>query len=120
MSETAPYPAFASAVRVDNLVFCSGQIGLEKDGTVPLDPERQFRLAFESVGAVLAQFGCTAENIVELTTFHVGFPSHMEEFASARSAFLDGEKSAWTAIGVAALGYPDSIVEIKAVAKAVD
>ncbi|WP_380872464.1 hypothetical protein ACFB49_33990 [Sphingomonas sp. DBB INV C78] len=110
-------PPFANAVRAGDLLFCSGMIGLEADGTVPSEPARQFALAFQALRETLAHHGCGAEDVVDLTTFHVDFPTDMDRFMLARSAFLDERSSAWTAVGVAALGYPGSIVEIKAIAR---
>lgn len=110
-------PPFANAVRVGELLFCSGVIGVEADGNVPSEPDRQFALAFRALAETLAAFGCEASDVVDLTTFHIDFPTHMDMFMAARRAFLDERSSAWTAIGVSALGYPGSIVEIKAIAR---
>ena len=44
---------FSPAVRAGDLLFISGQVGLEPDGTVPKDPERQFTLAFAALDKVL-------------------------------------------------------------------
>lgn len=111
---------YSDAVRHGDLVFCSGQIGLEEDGTPPLDPARQFELAFETLGRVLAEAGCTPVDLLEMTSFHTNYPQHMEEFIAAKAAFQQGARPAWTAVGVAALGLPDTIVEIKVVARAGD
>lgn len=108
---------FSAAREAGGLLFCSGQIGLEADGAVPADSSRQFELAFAAVQAVLARHGCGADDIVDLTSFHVGYPDHMEAFMAAKDAFMSGADSCWTAIGVAALGYPGSLVEIKAIAR---
>lgn len=98
------------------LVFCSGQIGLAPDGTVPADPAEQFAAAFAGLSRVLAPHGCTLADVVDLTTFHVGYPAHMGAFMAARGDAMQGASATWTAIGVAALGYPGSLVEIKAIA----
>lgn len=103
-------------MRANELIFCSGTIGLEADGSVPSDPERQFALAFQALKETLGEFGCTADHVIDLTTFHVDFPHNMDQFSLALQTFLGRRRTAWTAIGVAALGYPGSIVEIKAVA----
>lgn len=108
---------FSQAVRAGNLLFCSGQIGEETDGSVPRDPARQYQLAFEALGKVLRRHGLTADDIVDLTSFHVGYPQHMAEFSTAKAAFLGDARPAWTAVGVAALGQPDTLVEVKAIAR---
>ena len=98
-------------------LFCSGQIGLNPDGTVPADPATQFDAAFASLAKVLEQHGCTMQDVADLTTFHVGYPAHMELFMASRAKAMAGPPSAWTAIGVTALGYPGTLVELKATAQ---
>lgn len=118
MSETEGSESYGlcEAKVAGGLLFCSGQIGVEADGTVPADPSRQFTLAFDALAEVLARHGSKASDIVDLTTFHVGFPDHMDAFMAAKASFMKGAICCWTAVGVAALGYPGSLVEIKAVA----
>lgn len=70
--------------------------------------------------ALLAQHGCTMDDVVDLTSFHVGYPANMPAFMSAMGAAMPGPQPAWTAIGVAAAGYPDTLVELKAVARIPD
>ncbi|MDT0577090.1 RidA family protein [Croceicoccus sp. F390] len=108
---------YSDAVKAGDLLFCSGQVGLEADGGVPADVARQFALAFEALGKVLKANACTADDLVDLTSFHVDYPRHMAEFMAEKSRFLGHARPAWTAVGVAALGYPDTLVEIKAVAR---
>lgn len=108
----------AEALRAGPFVFCSGQIGIEQDGSNPVSPARQFELAFAALRNALQRHGCDLCDIVDLTTFHVGYPSHMAEFMTVKSNALSGARCAWTAIGVQALGYPGSLVEIKAIAAA--
>ena len=118
MSETEGSESYGlcEAKVASGLLFCSGQIGVEADGTVPADRSRQFALAFDALAEVLARHGSKASDIVDLTTFHVGFPNHMDAFMAAKASFMNGAICCWTAVGVAALGYPGSLVEIKAVA----
>lgn len=115
-AETSDSFGYCTARAAGGLLFCSGQIGLEADGSVPESASRQFDLAFAALAETLEQNGLTTSDIVDLTSFHVGYPKHMEEFGKAKAAFLDGATCCWTAIGVASLGYPGSLVEIKAVA----
>ena len=105
------------AVRSGEHLFCSGQVGLEEDGSVPTDPARQYELAFAALEGVLAAESCSAADVVDLTTFHTDYPNNMDSFMKAKAKFLGKTLPAWTAIGVAALGYPTSLVEIKAIAK---
>ena len=61
---------YSAAVRSDNLVFVSGQVGSRPDGSPEPDFEAQVRLAFANLEATLAAGGCTFDDIVDMTSFH--------------------------------------------------
>lgn len=107
---------FAAGVKAGGLLFCSGQIGV-KDGQAASDPADQFAVAFDAVGRVLEAAGCTFSDVVDMTTFHVGFPEHLQEFMSVKDRYLKEPWPAWTAVGVTALAHPDALVEIKVTAE---
>ncbi|GAA4804278.1 RidA family protein [Tomitella cavernea] len=108
---------YSDAVQSGDLVFCAGQTGLDETGAAPADPAEQYRLAFASLRRVLAEHGCAPGDIVDLTSFHTHYPEHMAEFMAAKADFQGDGRPAWTAIGVAALGTPETLVEIKATAR---
>lgn len=109
---------FATSAEAGGLVFLSGVVGSEADGTPPAEPARQFSLAFEALDSALAQAGRSRTDLVDLLTFHVGYPEHMEAFIAAKNTYLGSLKTCWTAIGVAAVATPGTLVEIRAVARA--
>ena len=115
--EFAATYGFANAVHAAGLVFFSGQIGMNPDGSTPTDPAEQYALAFASLGSSLAAEECSASDLVELVSFHTHYPEHMDLFMQAKAAFLGAALPTWTAIGAAALGTPDTLVEIKATAR---
>lgn len=115
--EFAEAYGFLPAVRVDNLAFFSGVIGMKEDGSVPTDPEEQYRLVFASLAEALKNQGLTKENLVDLVTFHAQYPTHMDVFMATKAEFLGNTRTAWTAIGAAALGTPETLVEVKATAR---
>jgi enamine deaminase RidA (YjgF/YER057c/UK114 family) len=106
----------APAVRVGDTVYCSGQLGIGPDGTLASDPEVQLSQAFEHLGTVLAAAGATFSDVVELTSFHVGLVDQLEAFTSVRDRYFSASPPAQTAVGVAELGLPGAIVELKATA----
>ena len=116
--EFAAAYGYANAVHAAGLVFFSGQIGMNPDGSTPTDPAEQYALAFAALGKALAAEGCTPNDLVELVSFHTHYPAHIDLFAQAKAAFLGTALPTWTAIGAAALGTPDTLVEIKATARA--
>ena len=62
---------YSQAIRIDNLVFCSGQIPLDpKSGKiVEGDIRAQTRRVMDNITAVLRAEGLTFENIVKTTIF---------------------------------------------------
>lgn len=106
----------APAILVGDTVYCSGQLGIGPDGSLPSDAETQFENAFRAVRAVLEAAGSSLADIVEMTTFHVGLVTELETFTRVRSRYLAEPWPAQTAVGVAELGLPGALVEIKVTA----
>ncbi|MBK79806.1 MAG: hypothetical protein CMQ43_02660 [Gammaproteobacteria bacterium] len=107
---------FAPAVRHGGLLLCSGQLGLDADGAVPAEPAEEFRLAWQAVGRILEAAGLGFDDVLELTTFHVGLRDHLRAFLAVKDEFLQAPWPAWTAIGVSELAVPGARVEIKVTA----
>lgn len=103
---------FAPAVRVGRNVFCSGQVGSGSDGKIDPDPAAQITAAFENVRAVLEEASASFADVVEMTSFHVGFNEHIGVFMQVKDGFLKEPYPAWTAIGVSELAF-GALVEIK-------
>jgi enamine deaminase RidA (YjgF/YER057c/UK114 family) len=98
-------------------VFLSGQTGCRPDGTVATDPERQFRDAFEFMKANLAAADLTFDDVVEMTTYHVGLRTHLAAFMRAKDECIFPPYPAWTAIGVTELITEGTLLEIRAIAR---
>lgn len=109
---------FSPAKRAGALVFLSGSIGMNERGEISVDPAEQYAAAFGALGSVLEKEGLGPDDLVEMVSYHTNYPDHMEEFMAAKARFLKGALPAWTAIGAAALGTPETLVEIRAVALA--
>jgi enamine deaminase RidA (YjgF/YER057c/UK114 family) len=106
---------FAPAVRVGDTIHVSGVIGTREDGSVDDDPAGQFAQAFTNLAHVLNAAGCTAADVVEMTTFHVGLQQNMRAFMAAKRTAMPGPPHpAWTAIGIVELAIPGGLVEIRA------
>lgn len=107
---------FAPAVRVGDLVYCSGVIGAD-GATVPDDAADEFAAAFRSLAAVLAEAGGSLADVVEMTSFHVDMSEHLAAFMAAKDAALpEPPYPAWTAIGCTELAIRGARVEVKATA----
>jgi enamine deaminase RidA (YjgF/YER057c/UK114 family) len=106
---------YAPAVKVDNTLYISGQLGRDENLQVIEGAEAQYTQAFENLKAVLAAAGATLENVVDLVTYHTDMRDIMR-FMEVKNRYFMKDYPAWTAIGVSALAMPGLLVEIKATA----
>ena len=109
--------AYVPVLDTGEFVFLSGQTGCRPDGTVATDPERQFREAFEFLNANLAAAGLTLDDVVEMTTYHVGLRKHLTAFIRAKDEYIFPPYPAWTAIGVTELITEGTLVEVRVIAR---
>ena len=107
---------YSAAIRSGDLLFVSGQVGSREDGSPEPDFERQVRLAFDNLVAVLAAAGATLDDIVDLTTFHTDPEAQFETIMAVRETVFGAPPYAnWTAVGVNWLAGFD--FEIKVIAR---
>lgn len=72
MAENAPAAVgpYVHAVKVGNLVFASGQLGLDPvTNTLSEGVEAQAEQSLKNIGAVLKAAGCSYEDVVKTTIF---------------------------------------------------
>lgn len=62
---------YSPAIRSNGLLFVSGQVGSREDGSPEPDLEKQVRLAFENLNAILQAAGCTFDDVIDVTVFIV-------------------------------------------------
>lgn len=63
-----PLP-FSDAVRVGDILYLSGQIGIGPDGKLPDGIEAQTRQAMDNVGSILKRAGLTYADVFHCTAF---------------------------------------------------
>lgn len=107
---------YAPAVKVGKTLYCAGQVGRTPDLTVIEDPQKQFLAAWDNLRLVLAAGGCSFEDVVEMTTYHVDMCHHMPMFRRVKDEVFPKGTCAWTCIGVSELARPGLLVEIKCIA----
>lgn len=98
---------FSPAVECGGFLFVSGCTGIKLDGSISNNLEEQFRQAFETVKKSLVEAGLTYSDVIEMTTYHVGFKSHLEKFKQVKDEFIIEPYLAWTAIGVSELAVKE-------------
>ena len=113
-----PVPSFSHGMLVPagtELLYVSGQVGAQKDLTIPEDFTAQAELTFRNIEAVLKEAGMGFEHVVKLNTYLVE-PDSFEAFTAVRNRFLEGCKLASTAVFVKGLVFPQLKVEVEAIA----
>jgi len=97
------------------LVFCSGQLGIDAAGVVPPDCAGQARLCFSNIAAVLAELGWSLDNVVRINAFVTG-REHLEDYMGVRNGLFSAPFPASTLMIVAGFSRPEFVVEIEAIA----
>ena len=118
---SGPYAELiAQAVQVGDIIYLSGQVGVDERGSAPGDIVAQTVLAYQNVKVVLAEFGATLDNVVEETVFVTDMAESMSQvqeiFAARASAYGQRPEVAQTLVGVSALVDPAFKIEIKCTA----
>jgi len=117
----APQPAsaYSQAIEVTGgtrILFISGQIGTEPDGTTPSSMAEQARLAWRNLGAQLAAAGMSFHNPVKVTMI-IQDPAEIPASRPARAEALGDRRPASTVI-VGGLANPAWKIEIEGIAYA--
>jgi enamine deaminase RidA (YjgF/YER057c/UK114 family) len=107
---------FSQATRVGDMIWVSGQVGLDRDMRPGKGLTEQVRLAFTGLKTVLEAAGARLGDVVELVTFHIDLRGGAREFGAVKDEFFPNNYPSWTAVGVTQLAMPELLVEIRAVA----
>ena len=108
---------YSQGIRSGELVFCSGQLGLEPSSGALVDGgvEAQAERALKNLGAVLDAAGATFADVIKTTIFLVD----IGDFAAVNAVyatFMPEPPPARSTVGVAALPK-GGLVEIEAIAR---
>ena len=117
MQAVVAQKGYLPALKVGQFIFAAGQVGRTADMRIVTDPAAQFEACFENLRTVLAAAGCTFDDIVDMTTYHVGLSKHWPAFREVKNRMLPPGAFPWTAIGVSRLIPDRGLTEIKMVAK---
>jgi 2-iminobutanoate/2-iminopropanoate deaminase len=113
----APYSHGIEVPEDSRIVFCSGQLGIGADGTIPADCAGQTALAFANIEAILAEAGMTLENVVRINAFVTG-REHLRPYMDVRNGLFSAPYPASTLMIVSGFARPEFVVEIEVVAAA--
>ncbi len=116
LAEAAPTPggAYSHAMRVGNIVFLAGQVGVDpKTGITPDGVPAQTEQALRNLESVLHSLGSSLKSIVKTTCFLRDLAT-FDEFNTAYARVMGDHKPARSTIGVQLASH--YLVEIEAVA----
>ena len=114
----APFAQYSHGVELPpgaRILFCSGQLGIEPDDTVPEDAEAQADLCFRNIGAVLAAAGMDFGDLVRINAYVTG-REHLAAYMAARDRVIGTPPPASTLMIVSGFAREIFKVEIEAVA----
>ncbi|MDM8554888.1 RidA family protein [Desulfococcaceae bacterium HSG7] len=111
---------FAQGTQIGNVLYLSGQVGINQDGNTPTSIADQTKVAYTNMQDVLSQFGADMSNIVDETFFVTDMDElfgNIEDVYGAREAAYGGTPEVCqTVVQVAALVQPELKIEIKCIA----
>ncbi|MDM8544367.1 RidA family protein [Desulfococcaceae bacterium HSG9] len=111
---------FAQGTQIGNVLYLSGQVGINQDGNTPTSIADQTKVAYANMQDVLSQFGADMSNIVDETFFVTDMDElfgNIEDVYGAREAAYGGTPEVCqTVVQVAALVQPELKIEIKCIA----
>ena len=112
-------PGISDSVRVTagELLYISGQVGFEADGSVPEDFARAIELTYAELERALAAGGATYDDLVRVNVYITQLDQEkLRIWRETRNAIVKTDKpSASTVIGVYSL-YNGASIEIDAIA----
>jgi 2-iminobutanoate/2-iminopropanoate deaminase len=112
-------PGISDSTRVTagDLVFISGQVGFEEDGSVPSDFARAIELTYGELERALEAAGATYEDVVRVNVYITQLDQEkLAVWRKTRDSIVQGAKpSASTVIGVHSL-YNGATIEVDAIA----
>ena len=113
-----PFAPYSHAIEVSSrsrFVYCSGQLGIDKQGTIPPDCAGQAKLCFDNIAAILAEAGMGLKDVVRINAFVTG-REHLQPYMQVRNGLFAEPYPASTLMIVAGFARPEFVVEIEAVA----
>lgn len=113
----APPGRWSNAILAGEFLFIAGQVSRANDGkTIEGKGEyEQSKIIFGKIKNLVEAAGGTTDDVVRVTIYVVDIRQNTEVWR-ARQEFFTGDFPASTLVQVAALGTPEVLVEIEAIA----
>lgn len=114
-----PYEPYllSQAIRVGNLVFVSGQAGVDDDGRIKQGFDAQADQAFRNLDRALKAAGSSLRKVAKVTIFLTSM-EYFPKIVELRRKWFSPPYPADTIVEVSALYSPEAMIEIEAIAVA--
>ena len=112
-----PTPVLSPAVKIDNLVYTAGQVGVNPETGELAGPgmQEQTKQVMENIKLLLEAAGSSMDKIVKCLVFITDMKD-FKEMNEVYTNYFDKEPPARSCVEVAALAREELIVEIEAIA----
>ena len=104
----------SKAIRAGDFVFLSGQLGLEKDGTLAEGIAKQTRCCLKNIEELLSSASVTKKNVIKTTVWLTDIAT-FAEFNAIYAETFESEPPARSTV-CSALALPNALVEIEVIA----
>ena len=113
-----PYEPFrlSQAIRHGDLLYVSGQAGIDEEGDLPDTFEAQAHQAFENLANVLVAGGSGLARVIKVTIFVRDMAATFDTIVTLRELYFTAPYPADSIIEVSSLYSPKALFEIEAVA----
>jgi len=112
-----PTPVLSPAVKIDNLVYTAGQVGVnpETGELAGSGMQEQTRQVMENIKLLLEAAGSSMDKIIKCLVFITDMKD-FQEMNEVYTSYFDKDPPARSCVEVAALARKELIVEIEAIA----
>ncbi len=112
----APNPNLSPGIRVGDMLYVSGHVGVDAGGNVAGDAEAQSRQVMANIRAVIEAAGGRMEDVCKITCFL----TNMDDYAAYSKVRLETwpeNPPASSTVGVSCLVRPELVVEVEAIVR---
>ncbi len=112
----APNPNLSPGVRVGDLLFVSGHVGVDADGNAAEGCEAQSRQVMANIRGVIEAAGGRMEDVAKITCFLTNMDDYAD-YAKVRLETWPANPPASSTVGVSCLVRPELVVEVEAIVR---
>ncbi|KAJ3464893.1 hypothetical protein MRS44_009679 [Fusarium solani] len=107
--------SYSQAVRVGNIIKCSGQGGWDAEGNIDdKDVRAHIDLAFKNVEKNLKNAGARGwADVYYVKSYHTSLSRNFDLMVEQFKKWMPDHQPTWTCVGVSELGIPGMIIEIE-------